>query len=385
VDLQRRPLRGLSLACALLAGCGGAEDPLGDARRWQEDPTLRRTVLEDALVRWDNGYARLRIERYTETEWGARPVWRPRVAPAQTGTTPPDAFELAVDEGFRDEAALVALGEAAFARYPVQLVPELRAALADPEACGLEVEGSRVRGVVWVALPDGPQPALTCAACHAEAGVPGRANHRFDLSAVLAGRCGAPSPWGPGRVDVTADGVTNPTAIPDLRPVRWQAYLHRAGTVANGPLALAMRTETLIITSLSSAVRPPREVALGLSWWMRSLADDLPAPPPDREAEALFDTHCGTCHAGPGRAGGLVPLDEVATDRAVLESPDRGTGFARVPALRGLADRRPLFAGGAAPDLAAWWSGAAPVPGHPAPEALEAPARARLGAYLATF
>jgi len=379
-------LRGLIAALAgLLAACGSFEDPnapYARGRRWLEDPTLRRAVLEDALVRWDNGYAVRRLTHYTEGDWGARPEWRPRIAPARTSTTSPEAFELAVQAGFADEAGLVALGEQAFSRYPVQIVPELRPALAEPEACGLERDGERVRGVVWVELPDGPQPALTCEACHAREGHLGRPNHRFDMGAVLAGRCEVPSRWGPGRVDVTADEVDNPTAIPDLRPVRWQGFLHRAGTLVNDRLALAMRTETLILTSLSSAVRPPREVALGLSWWMWSLADGLPAPPPDREAEALFATHCGTCHGGEGRAGGLVPLEEVATDRAVLESPARGTGFAKVPSLRGLGDRAPLFSGGAASDLDAWWSGQAPVPGHPGPEALSASARATLGAYL---
>ena len=142
MDLPRQPLRGLSRGARLLvllaasAGCGGegGQDPYTRGRRWLEDPVLRRDVLEDALVRWDNGYAALRLERYTEADWGARPAWRPQIAPARTSTVPPADFEAAVPEGFVDEASLVALGEAAFRRYPVQVVPELRSRIRRPAA-----------------------------------------------------------------------------------------------------------------------------------------------------------------------------------------------------------------------------------------------------------
>lgn len=376
-------MRRLILLLPLLAACDGAIDPgepFARGQRWLQDPVLRRDVLEAALVSWDNGYARTRLERYTEGDWGARPEWRPRIALATTQTIAPSSFELAVQPGFQDEEGLVALGRAAFSRYPVQVVPELREALATPSDCGLDVEGGVVRGVVWVELPDGPQPALTCEACHAEVGGLGRPNRRFDLGAVLSGRCDVPSRWGPGRVDVTPDQVDNPTAIPDLRPVRWHRFLHRAATLLNDRLALAMRTETLIITSLSTTVRPPREVALGLSWFMWGLAEGLPPAPPDREEEALFATHCGQCHGGEGFGGGVVELKAAATDLAVLDSPARGTGQAKVPSLRGLADRGRLFSGGAAADLEAYWDRG--VQGHPGPESVPAASRARLLGYL---
>ena len=326
--MLRQPVRGLSRRVALASllvgssACGGA-GPTGDLAeglRWLEDEPLRRATLEAALVSWDNGYAELRLERYRPSRWGALPVWRPDVAPAVAGQGAPAAaaFAPAVAEGARDEAALLALGEQAFLRFPLQVDSRIGAALAaDPEACGLELSAEGVvQGVVWVALPDGPQPALTCAACHAGGEGLGRANARLDLAAILEGTCAAPSAWGPGRVDVTADAVDNPTAIPDLRPVRWQAFLHRAGTLRNDRLALAMRTETLIITSLDEAVRPPPEVALALSWWMWGLADELPPAP--EAGRDVFAARCGGCHGGPGGAGGLEALDAAGTDLAVL-------------------------------------------------------------------
>ncbi len=377
---------GLIVVLATTA-CGPSLDGgFSDGQRWLQHAPLRRQVLEDSLVNWDNGYAQLRLANYDDDGWGARPEWRPQVAAVQTGTTTAGAYGPAVLDLADSEENWRAQGEHAFSHYPVQVVPELRAALADPEACGLEVtEAGVVRGVVWVDLPDGPQPALTCAACHAGGARAGAANAAFDLGAVLSGRCEQPSSWGPGRVDVTPDAVNNPTAIPDLRPVARQRYLHRAGTVENGPLALAARTETLIITSLSSSVRAPRQVALGLAWWMWSLDALLPEPAPHREAEGLYATHCGSCHSGTGKVGGLVPLDQVATDLDVLDSPDRRTGFARVPSLRGLSDRAPLFSGGAAPSLQAWWSGEAVASGHFDPATLTAQAHRELGSYLQTF
>lgn len=381
-------MRRLAVIIALVGtACGpSSEGDFGDGQRWLQQAPFRRQVLEDSLVSWSNGYARLRLQHYGEDGWGARTAWRPEVASVQTGTTTPGAFGPSVLDLADSEDNWRAQGEHAFFHYPVQVVPELRAALTDPASCGLEVtEAGLVEGIVWVQLPDGPQPALTCAACHAGGAGAGRANAAFDLGAVLSSSCDQPSSWGPGRVDVTPDGVDNPTAIPDLRPVARQRYLHRAGTVENGRLALAARTETLIITSLSSLVRAPRQVALGLAWWMWSLDEALAEPPPDREAEALYATHCGACHSGAGRVGGLVPLEQVATDLSVLDSPDRRTGFARVPSLRGLSDRGQLFSGGAAPSLQAWWSGEAVAPGHFDPARLSAEAHGVLGSYLQTF
>lgn len=363
-------------------GCG-TEAPRGayeQGLRWLEDSAFRRSVLEEALVNPANLYSKARLQDYTESEWGARAVWWPEVAAAPPGGAVPSDFLPAVPKTFDSEAELVALGAQAFDRYPVQIVPELRGALSAPGLCGLEInDQGTVEGVVWVQLPDGPQPALTCAACHAGGQGQGRANARFDLGAVIAGDCDGPSTWGPGRVDVTPDGVANATAIPDLRPVRFQRYLHRAGSVKNTPLALAVRTETLILTSLSSAVRPPRVVALGLALWMWRLGDQLEARP---EASQIFEAHCAGCHEGEGLAGGLLSYDTVGTDLSILSSPSRSTGSARVPSLRGLADRGQLFSAGQAASLQAWWQAEVVVPGHVQPAEIEADRRQTLGAYL---
>jgi len=95
----------------------------------------------------------------------------------------------------------------------------------------------------------------------------------------------------------------------------------------------------------------------------------------------VFAARCGGCHDGPGGAGQLAPLS-AGTDMAVLTSPERGTGRARVPALAGLGDRAPLFSGGAARDLDGWWADPDAVPGHPSPAALPEAERAALLRHL---
>ncbi len=370
------------LGLLLIVGCQA--QPLSGSYeaglRWLDSPELRRSVLEESLVNPENLYSQVRLREYSEAGWGARPVWRPLVAEALAGASVPTEFSQAVPEDFDSEQSLVALGALAFSRYPVQVLPELKAALTAPLDCGLRIDDDGVvQGVVWVQLPNGPQPALTCAACHAGGKGVGRANAAFDLGAVIGGGCGTPSAWGPGRVDVTADGVDNPTAIPDLRPVRHQLYLHRAGTVKNSPLALAARTETLIITSLSSAVRPPRVVALGLALWMWGLADRFDGP---AEFSALYQDKCGGCHGGEGLAGGLVDYETVGTDLSILSSSSRTTGAARIPSLRGLSDRGQLFSAGQAASLEQWWQGGVIVLGHFQPGELPAHSHERLGTYL---
>src|SRR5690606_34459834 len=119
------------------------------------------------------------------------------------------------------------------------------------DSYGLWVDDrERVGGLVRVALPDGSEAfAKTCSTCHArtdELGhlVRGATNAHFDLGgamyrhAVVNGgsqpaRVSALLEWGPGQVDVTGDGVANPTAITDLRPIRYQNRLNWAGTLHN--------------------------------------------------------------------------------------------------------------------------------------------------------
>lgn len=325
---------------ALLVTIGCADDEV-DAdvalgQTYVEDPDFRRASLEASLVNPDNGYSRLRLARYTADGWGALPTWTPA------------GFE-DVDSVPWERDALLRLGERAFFFYPMQLLPALERGLEDPDAYGVEA------GLVRVRTDSGDATALTCAACHAGVSdgvvVPGLNNADFDFHGILLASRGlprGPSWWGPGRVDVTPDDIDNPTAIPDLRPVRYQTHLHRAATVRNGLVELAIRTETLIITSMNENHRPPRKLVFALALYLWHLA---PEPPTGRPA--AFDSACGGCHGSDGLAGPPVPLQAVGTPDGVGTSPARTTGMWRVPSLVGVGERRALTATGDVPDLAA--------------------------------
>jgi mono/diheme cytochrome c family protein len=404
-----RPL--VAVLLGLTIGCSArANEPVGDGdevalgQRYALDAQYRRQVLVTSLVSPDNTYARQRLQHYEESDWGALPEWNPRCSPVaidDAGRPPPsnDAVwsKLEIESVPWEAQALVDLGRRAFFRYPLQTSPYLRQALVDadsPSRYGLSVDGSGVSDVVWTELPRGlVEPALTCATCHtaAERGhvVEGKNNALLDIEALVAdyrdGSVGGSRR--PGRVDVTGDGIDNPTAISDLRAVRSQVNLHRAATLRNGLVPLAIRIETLVIASLDEAVRPPRKLAFALALYLWRLE-----PEPTRTTDEassrgrnVFATSCSGCHRPPSFSGPAVPLEIVGTDPSVGLSPERTTGFYRVPSLRGVGDRRRLLATGDVDDLRALFDAQRTVPGHTFGLNLTSDEKEDLLAYLETL
>jgi hypothetical protein len=199
----------------------------------------------------------------------------------------------------------------------------------------------------------------------------------------------------------SGDGL-EPVRIADLRPVRALTHLHADATVEQRDVAaLAIRLETLIITSHAEAIRPPRVVAWALAEYVRSLEDGVQPRAPATDAEtrgaARFAERCAGCHAPPSYTGAPVALDVVGTDPTLGRSPDRGTGAYRVPSLLGVGARGLLFHDGAVSSLealfdparldAGFTGGVRPgaVPGHPFGLDLDAGARADLVAFLRTL
>ena len=340
-----------------------AHDVMASGALYIADPLARRAALEASFVNPDNGYAQLRLARYTDTEWGALPLWNPLARPIKVGESAPESLVDGRALAYRDvpwtRDDLVALGERAFFTYPVQIAPALGHTLADPAAFGVDVVDDVLTTTVWVETDGGVFPALTCASCHAARDMAGewragKTNTRFDYGRILDAfyQTGDErSHWGPARVDVTGDAMDNPTVVTDLRPMAHQQYIHRAATLRNDPIALAIRLETLLITSSGQVIRPPREITFAMALYLWSLADALPPVPTESPGRVVFDRVCAGCHAGPGLAGPLVPLEIVGTDSAVGDSSMRGTGAYRTPSLRGVGDRTPLMAAGGVPDL----------------------------------
>lgn len=331
-------MRRLALALIVAAASCG-DDGAPDPTRYLRDPAWRRGELVASLTTLDNDYARLRLARYdtgATDDWSRLPAWNPPASPVGRD----DAARPLDLPATSDLAALRSLGERAFFRYPAMLAsPAVEAALREPGAAArygfwASADGT-LGGLVRVALADGSTAvAYSCATCHASvregAVVAGLANADLDLGA-----------WGPGRVDVTTSDGSEALAVPDLRAVGEQVFLQRAGAVRRrSVVSLAIRVETLLITSHHEVVRPPREVALGLALYLDGLAETLPRGAATGGAgEAVFMARCAGCHAPPTLGGGLVAAEVVGTDPALARTATRGTGSYRVPSLRGVGAR----------------------------------------------
>lgn len=366
----------LALGGALAGGCGGDAGEVvtpptvfAQAQRFVASREVRRRALVESLREPRRGYAELRLAEYAREDgagWDAAPVFNPPVCPLRLDQpcAPEDFVEVfvgaeagAAGEGVADEAALLALGRRAFSRMPLAIDSALERAAETPEGiarAGLWVgPDGWVGGLVRVRLADGSvRTSPTCATCHASPGadgalIDGRANAHLRHDEAQALLLGAPRPpvvWGAGMLDVTADRHDNPVAIPDLRPLALQRTLHWSATLNNSFLALAVRVDTLIITSHDGALRPPREVAAALAAYLWSLA-----PPTDHQRPELargrevFARECGRCHHLDGASGTPIPPEAAQLDPLATRSPTRGTGLYRPPSLRGVADRAQLL------------------------------------------
>ncbi|HEX5631655.1 MAG TPA: cytochrome c, partial [Gemmatimonadales bacterium] len=373
--------------------------------------------LERSLVSRENEYAKIRLAKYP-TAWDLLPVFNPpaRVVVAadlSDKPTPPAAEEFApleISAAARagDTAALIALGEAAYYRYPVQVVHHFDPALRSPEAAqkyGLWIDPARgVGGLIRVRLPDGSTPiSYTCATCHVRAALDGRlevglANTRFDIGRITYDHQAAqgypPSrdllTWGPGRADVSTPEGTQPIRIPDLRPTKHLLHLQHNATVQHtSPTALAIRLETLLVAANGEKHRPPREATLGLALYLYTLATPPAATAPPAEPTlarglAVFADRCAACHLPPTFTGPPVPLDRVGAD-AIGHSKYRGTGSWRVPSLLGVATRGPLLHDASVPNLAALLSDRPAGAPHRFGADLSETARADLIAYVSSL
>jgi mono/diheme cytochrome c family protein len=393
------PARAVTFA-GVLAACSSSAP--SDPYPYLHSSSFRRSELALSLVYPANDYSQQRLAHYEAggaSDWSLLPEWNPAAEPIQAGeldapdgastsTLSPAAAPLALPDvsGPLDDAMLLALGEVAFTRYPTQLAPSFAVALrsrAEATRYGLWVDDVRgVGGLVRARMADGSvRLSVTCATCHASrspAGVwsPGLANAALDVGAAILAWQGnlidpataqATGAWGPGRLDVTTMTGVEPARIPDLRPVAWLGYLQQDATVrATDVSMLAIRLETLVVTSNEQAVRPPRVVMLALAMYVRTLASTL--PPPDAAATAsprgarLFASRCAGCHEPPALTGEPVPLAPIGTDPTLGLSPSRGTGAYRVPSLHGVGTRGPLLHDGTVPSVQAMFDPTRPTP-----------------------
>lgn len=364
----------VTLATATAPACIVENERVGPGAEFVESREFRRAVLEESLVNPANGYSQLRLANYARDDgggpiaWDALPVWNPPTRPStidDDGATDSERSAIDVDiEWTHDE--ILRLGERAFREWPLSDDSSIEWLLQDSaalERLGVWTDSSGRLGCYVSYLDEEGRVvyAKTCATCHARtqedgALVLGASNVDFDLGrlqyeAALAAGSTAPVPeeildWGPGHVDSTSDGVRNPTGIPDLRPIRHHNHLHASGSVRNSLMALAVRTETLMITSRAQRHRPPREIAFAVAYYLWTLgAPVAKAALTSQEARGreVFQIECDGCHHEDGSTESPVALAIIGTDPAAGMSPMRGTGAYRIPSLWGIGDRRRLF------------------------------------------
>ncbi|HEV8325296.1 MAG TPA: hypothetical protein VG389_27040 [Myxococcota bacterium] len=433
------------LAAGGAGGCGAPfpkDDPeavLEEGRLYVADASFRRHVLETSLVGDDNDWARARLASWAlpdGTGWDALPEMTTPTEPVRLadvnrlaageplemdGTATP-LFDGAYPDSWWD---LSALGLRAFYEFPVRIEPVLEWILADPARVadyGLAVAADGVVvGVRKYPAPDGSVRVVeACALCHGSVDADGRLLHGLPNTRLDLGRAWADwidevsdapdaegearlRSWGPGRVDVTPGADDDPLQVPPLTGLRDTPFLHQTGTVRHDQAsALAMRIETLMITSWVGAFRPPRTVAFAAAAWIYDLD-----PPIEPDAAALagrmhgarvFRTAgCSDCHEPrvAYSAPWLVGADVVGTDPASALTPSRGTGGYRVTPLRGVWAYAPYLHDGTVATLedlfdarrveAGWTRGVrgpGPVPGHRYGLGLTPAERADLLAFL---
>jgi mono/diheme cytochrome c family protein len=376
-------------------------DPVRQAAHFANDAEFRRSCLLRSLGKQQNAYAQDRIARYSPEHWGRLPVatfkTRP-VFPSDVGQSPPVPDEswqtIPVGDVPATAAGLKQRGEQMFTRFPAQLERSMLSILrraGGPARYGLWQTSDSVGGLVWVALPGGVLPALTCSSCHASTDDhgrlrPGVPNHQLDLGKAKDDYVNVRSlfsTWGPGREDIAADGKDNPVVIADLRPVRFQSHLHRTANFRNSLVALALRVETGLITAHAGEFRPEPRDAFALAYYLRSLGSSLdPKAALHHPGRVLFEHHCGGCHRSPDLAGSPIAPERIRSPVANTPNIARGTGGLRVPSLFGVSARRLLLYGGDAKGIDGLLDPARQEGGHPVGQSLTDGERQVIAAYL---
>ncbi|MFT7579047.1 MAG: mono/diheme cytochrome c family protein [Myxococcota bacterium] len=402
----------LSVAC----DSAGDSDGTPASPPYLGDASARRALLEAALWRPELPYSRELLDSYGfgDRGWDLLPILGTESRPF----TVTDAAHLASGGQLDSKGATSLgdrrpttqqqwrrLGESVFTLLPMREDGYVTWLASNPQAwpelgVAPRADGT-VRGlVVYPRLGgNGAAVGVTCAMCHGGDNVLGRGDRHIDVGAIRVSHAEAlgrtPEPilrnWGPGRADVTDDGVSSVTAIPDLWGLDEAQYLNASGAIAAAsPGAMAVRFETQYIKGHRMRARPSRTTMWALTQFLISLkppADDPrfagveSQPALANAGQAAFEANCARCHE-PNRAfsGGLVSAASLAVEQSVATTPERGTGFYKVPSLRHVRANAPYLHDGSAPSLAALLAS-----GHPRGDVLPATARSALIAYLETL
>jgi len=267
-------------------------------------------------------------------------------------------LELQTDDLISVRDRDLSLGQAVFHYFPMRADRWLDWLIRSPsywDLVGLDVdEDGVVPGLVrYVDEMGSPGVAVTCALCHSAPTErsqrhDGRATRTLDIGKARALwkqsiglSAGDEAHWGPGRIDVTDDGVDGPTAIPDLFGLADARYLNASGVIeVVDSVVPALRFETQFILGHNMLARPARDLTMALADYVLSLS---PATQPAPTPEAFLE-RCAGCHNPEASfSGGLVDANAIGTDPTVAHTPARGTGYYKIPSLLGASHGGPYF------------------------------------------
>jgi len=211
------------------------------------------------------------------------------------------------------------------------------------------------------------------------------------------------------------DGATfdAPPQIPDLIGIRDRLYLDHTGTKTHRSIGDLMRYAALAQGADAGsswgdfrlgpepppfAVRFTDEALYALALYLYSL--EPPANPNRTDAQsraghAVFEREgCGNCHTAPLYTNNkLMTASEIGTDPELAMLSRRGTGYYKVPSLKGVWYRGPFGHGGTSPTLEDWLDPARlaggearkPSPGHKFGLSLKPRDKSALIAFLKTL
>ena len=343
----------------LLVGCSGSAAPTtADAVDWMiehtpnylEDTSWRRAELEASMWMPDLPYARKRLDAYALESggWDRLPEYDPVV---WTVGENPERIEIPTELP-ADRDGWLALGEQVFWNLPMRRDGYLEWLVNRPDEAakfGLQTDDrGNLRGLVRYEDPTvGTRVAVTCGLCHGDQGVAGAPNQRLDLGGARAalavahgGEAGPEGNWGPGTVDVTDDQIMDAVAIPNLWSLENQQYINRSGAVAlASPASIAIRFETQYIEGHAMMTRPPRVLTWALAMYVHALSSPT-TPDMELPGYAVFERECVSCHQ-PDEAfgGGLFDAAVLNSNPRAAQSPLRGTGMYKIPALIGVSNQ----------------------------------------------
>jgi mono/diheme cytochrome c family protein len=214
---------------------------------------------------------------------------------------------------------------------------------------------------------------------------------------------------------MTRDGATlnSPPQIPDLIGIRDRRYLDHTGTKLHRSIGDLMRYAALaqgaglgsswgdfrLVKELPTFLnRYTDESLYALAMYLYSLqppANPHPLGEQARTGQAVFErAGCGGCHTAPLYTNNrLMAAAEIGTDPELAMRSRRGTGYYKVPSLKGLWYRGPFGHGGSSPTLEDWLDAARltgqgtrkPSPGHEYGISLSPDEKVALIAFLRTL